>query len=154
MRALRPLLSRRRCWTVLAIAWMATLFWSSHRQWEGVGSGIPGLGNFLHAPFYALLSGLWALGLGAIGASAAADRGAAPWQATLIATVFGALDEWHQSFVPGRTASLWDVATDLFGAAAAAATIRAYQAGELTDRRRWAAILGLVALALTCALGP
>jgi VanZ family protein len=31
-------------------------------------------------------------------------------------TLFGASDEWHQSFVPGREASPGDVAKDLAGA--------------------------------------
>jgi VanZ family protein/UDP-2,3-diacylglucosamine pyrophosphatase LpxH len=35
----------------------------------------------------------------------------------LITSVFGALDEWHQSFVPGRDASPWDWAADSVGAA-------------------------------------
>jgi len=33
-------------------------------------------------------------------------------------------DEWHQSFVPGRDASLWDVLADAAGVAAGAATYR------------------------------
>ena len=33
-----------------------------------------------------------------------------------IATLYAASDEWHQSFVPSRTASLADVAIDSFGA--------------------------------------
>lgn len=34
-----------------------------------------------------------------------------------ITCLFGALDEWHQSFVPGRVASAWDWAADSIGAA-------------------------------------
>jgi len=36
--------------------------------------------------------------------------------AAAFALAWGLLDEWHQSYVPGRTASLWDASTDLLGA--------------------------------------
>jgi VanZ family protein len=38
---------------------------------------------------------------------------------TLLATLYGATDEYHQSFVPGRTSDPADVAKDFVGAAAA-----------------------------------
>jgi VanZ family protein len=31
------------------------------------------------------------------------------WQAWILALVYAATDEWHQSFVPGRSPSVWDV---------------------------------------------
>jgi len=39
--------------------------------------------------------------------------------AVLIATGYAALDEFHQSFVPSRTASPWDALLDTVGASAA-----------------------------------
>ncbi len=39
--------------------------------------------------------------------------------ATLFALLFGISDEIHQSFVPGRTASPWDILADVLGAAIA-----------------------------------
>ena len=41
--------------------------------------------------------------------------------ATLIATAYGASDEWHQSFVPLRDSSVRDWLTDLVGGAVGAA---------------------------------
>lgn len=38
------------------------------------------------------------------------------WAAWIIAAVYAALDEFHQSFVASRTASWWDVAIDCIGA--------------------------------------
>lgn len=40
----------------------------------------------------------------------------------LIGTLYGLSDEWHQSFVPGRHATLWDVLFDALGVIAAAVT--------------------------------
>jgi VanZ family protein len=46
--------------------------------------------------------------------------GAWSWQAAgvtqLLAAAYAATDEWHQSFIPGRTAALGDVAIDSSGA--------------------------------------
>jgi VanZ family protein len=39
--------------------------------------------------------------------------------ATLLTTTYGVTDEYHQSFVPGRTSDPMDVAKDLAGSAAA-----------------------------------
>ena len=38
----------------------------------------------------------------------------------LIGTCYGVSDEWHQSFIPGRVATIWDVLFDAVGIAAAA----------------------------------
>jgi VanZ family protein len=43
--------------------------------------------------------------------------------ALLIAFGYGAFDEFHQSFVAGRTSSLGDLGADTFGAAAAAVAL-------------------------------
>ncbi len=43
--------------------------------------------------------------------------------AFIIGTAYGASDEFHQSFVPGRTASVWDLLADSIGLAIALAFI-------------------------------
>lgn len=45
----------------------------------------------------------------------------AAWWACVAAAAFGATDEWHQSFVPGRTMELADWIADVMGAALAVA---------------------------------
>jgi VanZ family protein len=45
---------------------------------------------------------------------------AAVW-AALVASAFGASDEWHQSFVPGRSTDIVDWLADTLGAAVAVA---------------------------------
>lgn len=49
-----------------------------------------------------------------------ASRWAAPAVALLIASGFGAIDEWHQQFIPGRTTDHADWQADTLGAAAGA----------------------------------
>jgi VanZ family protein len=39
--------------------------------------------------------------------------------AIIIGIIYGASDEFHQSFVPGRSASTWDIAADILGVATA-----------------------------------
>ncbi len=41
------------------------------------------------------------------------------WIALLAVPLIGALDEWHQLYIPGRNSSAWDWATDTVGAAVA-----------------------------------
>ena len=45
--------------------------------------------------------------------------------ACVIATAYGATDEWHQSFVPNRHADIRDLAADAIGACAAAIVVGA-----------------------------
>jgi VanZ family protein len=73
-----------------------------------------------HFTVFAVLAALiwWALGLG-------------PWTgprravlAVMVATLYGISDEWHQSFVPGRTPDVRDVLTDAAGAIVAMLLVR------------------------------
>lgn len=51
--------------------------------------------------------------------------GRMPWQLIVIAAAIGALDEWHQAFLPGRTMDMADLASDI---GAAIFTVIALQA--------------------------
>jgi len=82
-----------------------------------------GSDKILHAGAYAVVGALmrWAAG------PEARDPGASRW-AWLAVAAYGAIDEFHQSFVPGRTPSVGDWAADAIGAwigvRAAAAIVR------------------------------
>ena len=68
------------------------------------------LQNLLHVPAYAVLAASWCLIL---------PRWR-EWRVSalivLLCVAFGALDEWHQSFIPGRQADLHDLVRDAMGA--------------------------------------
>jgi VanZ family protein len=99
-----------------ALAYMAAIFYLS-----SLPNPLPGLRDAagdksLHALAYA--------GLAFLCSRAIAEEGLG-WRMTLllacvVATVYGASDEWHQSYVPGRGADLYDWFADAAGAAAGA----------------------------------
>ena len=72
------------------------------------------------------------LGLLLIRALAGGRLSGVTWRAALVAIVitigYGASDEFHQSFVPGRTPDIMDLATDGVGGLAAAALALAARA--------------------------
>lgn len=72
----------------------------------------PSLQNVLHIPAYAVLAWAWYWALGAW-LRVPLARAIGAW---VFASAYGVFDEWHQSFVPGRYASLTDVTLDVAGA--------------------------------------
>jgi len=72
----------------------------------------PSAQNALHVPAYAALAWSWCWALGAW-LRVPVTRAIA---ACAITSVYGVFDEWHQSFVPGRYASLTDVTLNVAGA--------------------------------------
>ncbi len=105
----------RRAAAIAAVAWMALIFALSSLP----GSAVPGrFGNAGHFLLYAVLGGLYSLAL---------PRSWRPWTAAMTAVVFaslyGASDEFHQSFVPGRTPDVMDWAIDTAGAFSAAVAV-------------------------------
>ena len=84
---------------------------------------LPGrfLDKVLHLAVYAVLGALIARALAGGRLVTVTWRHAA--LAVLLSTLYGISDEWHQSFVPGRTPDPMDVLADLAGASAGAATI-------------------------------
>lgn len=91
------------------LAWAALLFVLSHQAGDSLPPLFEGADKLAHVALYAPLGFLLgrAVGVG--------------WLAVLLATAYGVSDEWHQVFVPGRSASLGDVVADAVGAALGAA---------------------------------
>lgn len=107
-----------------------------------------------HVTEYAVLAALWFRAL-------LRGRGwparPAGWAALGLAVVWAVTDEWHQAFVPSRTASAGDVAFDAVGAAlvvlVARAGWRAAARGATTALLWIAGLGGAGLLALNVALG-
>jgi VanZ family protein len=94
---------------------MGIIFFLSHQTGDSVDlPDIPNIDKFLHSLVYGTL--------------AAATLYAVPGRVIrkfpvrtgmlviLFCVLYGLSDEWHQSFIPGRFPSSWDIAADTFGA--------------------------------------
>ncbi len=108
-----------RAFAALSLLWAAVLFWESSRAnpFPFLPEGLLSHDKLLHAGAYAVLGALVAAALRARGVAA----GRAVALAVLAAAAYGATDEWHQAYVPGRDADPLDWAADAVGAVAGAA---------------------------------
>jgi len=87
---------------------MGVIFWFSAQPQAALNFGQPEfLGKVAHVAEYAILG--WLI------QRARGDK-RAWWQSWLIAVVYAATDEFHQSFTPGRTSRVTDVMIDTIGA--------------------------------------
>lgn len=92
-----------------AAAWAAVLFLLS--EWSAVPRSTWAALNdkVVHVALFAVLGA--ALAWGRRHAAAAPPH----WSLLLLGCGYGALDEWHQSYVPGRQPSAGDLAADMIG---------------------------------------
>ncbi len=91
-----------------AALWAAVLFLLS--ELEGPGLGVPtGVDKLAHGGVYLILGLSLAWGKRRTGA------GVPGLLLLLMGVAYGALDEWHQSFVPGRHSSVGDWVADSAG---------------------------------------
>lgn len=99
------------------MAYAGLIFYLSSRAWPTPSTLPPGVDKGVHIAMYAILgfSLLWALHSTRLKHSRFIVLIAAS-----IGMSYGALDEFHQSFVPGRDASIFDVLADGAGSAAGA----------------------------------
>jgi len=78
------------------------------------GASFPGADKLAHFAFYGVMGFLFVLWRREIGTEAAA---AIVW-AAIFAALLGAVDEFHQQWIPGRSMELLDWATDFAGGTA------------------------------------
>ena len=101
-----------------AVGLMAAIYFASDSSHAPrLMKGVPDV--LSHAAAYAVLGATILRGLA--GAHRAGATARAALLAAVLAAAYGAADEFHQSFVPGRSAELRDVLADALGAAAGAA---------------------------------
>jgi VanZ family protein len=104
----------------LVVAWMAVVFFFSSLSHLGLAARMP---DWISHPIE--------YGIGAVLVCRALEGGrrrpltaSTALTAIVLTTAYGVTDEYHQSFVPGRTSDRADVAKDFAGAAAACALYR------------------------------
>ncbi len=100
-----------RLWGPVA-AWMALIFAVSSRPLPVYVAVLPDWST--HAGAFAVLSVLACRALGGGLGLPVSRRDVL--LAVVLSTVYGVSDEFHQSFVPGRDATAWDVLKDAVGA--------------------------------------
>lgn len=149
LRAVHPVFG-----VVLLLVWMALLWRLSERPPSLVTHGSASLAwfwNLAHAPAYGALA-LWlAIAARARGTPLVATARAAFWIVSF-AVVHGVVDEIHQSIVPLRDASVLDVVTDLCGAWAVVAVLRASHAAAGSRAVVRALLVGAAACIFSAAL--
>lgn len=113
---------RRTIFGALAVAWAGLIFWESSQAnpFPFLPPEILAQDKLLHLGAYAVLA---ALAVGTLARTRLATLGRATAVAVLLAAGYGATDEWHQSYVPGRDADPWDWAADAVGAIAGASAM-------------------------------
>ncbi len=92
------------------LAWAALILAASSIP-QGHLPEVRGVDKLAHLGMYGVLGFLTAR---------AASAGSRPWRLFMLVlvgiSVFGALDEWHQQFIPGRSADAHDWLADTLGA--------------------------------------
>jgi VanZ family protein len=103
---------------LLVAAWLLVIFGLSSLPGSAIPSEVGDYSPIAHFVEYAVLGGLvmWALGPRTLWTRFALA-------ALLACSLYAVSDEFHQSFVPGRTPDPVDWATDTVGAAVATAAI-------------------------------
>lgn len=102
-----------------ALAWMGAIFGLSSLP----GSAVPGrFGTLAHFVMYAVLGALYLIAL-----PTPRQRWRAVIVAVALASLYGVTDEFHQSFVPGRTPDVVDWLVDTAGATTAAIALHAWR---------------------------
>ncbi len=94
---------------------MATIFFLSHQPGDSFDlPDVPDIDKLLHCLIYGILA---ATALFAVPPGFSRRRPVLTVAlVVLFCAAYGLSDEFHQSFVPGRTPSAWDLAADTLGA--------------------------------------
>lgn len=131
------------------LAWMGLIFYLSEipslSETPGVGIGESGLwlgfipGGMLEWIYHGtMFGGLTFITYVAVRLSSPFQWRTAAWLALAVAVGYASIDEWHQSFVVGRTSDIRDIGRDTIGALAVILIARGAEVSlwELTRHRR------------------
>jgi VanZ family protein len=123
---------------LVLLVWMAVIYWFSDQPNSNqVTENYFGDFNFsvrklAHFSEYAILFLIanWTL----MASKIDRVRCKSAWLAVALAIGYALLDEWHQAYVPGRSAALGDVLIDASGAAVACILIKLWEKRSISDR--------------------
>jgi VanZ family protein len=98
-------------WLAAAIVWTAAILVVNSISVSDPTLRPPfaGADKITHAFMYAVASFTWRRAI-------VSTRDAATWRVVAGVSLLGAVDEWHQRIVPGRSADLFDWVADVVGA--------------------------------------
>lgn len=101
-------------WRVLTILWAGVLYWLSEQSKLPSPAKFEGIDKIEHTAYFA--AGGVCLLLSLRLAGFARQTGVAIVLTMLFCSLVGALDEWHQTFTPGRSGGdVWDWTADTVG---------------------------------------
>lgn len=101
-------------WRSLLLIWAGILFWLSEQSHLPSPASFDGIDKLEHAVFFAAGGMCFLLALRLSGR--ARSVATAVTATVLFCSTIGALDEWHQTFTPGRSGGdVWDWSADTFG---------------------------------------
>jgi VanZ family protein len=104
-------MTRGRLYLSMLAVWVALTFTLTSIPNPEFGAFFPGADKLAHFGFYGVMGFLFALWRREVGTGAAA---AVVWGAIFVA-LLGAVDEFHQQWIPGRSMDLIDWALDFAG---------------------------------------
>lgn len=115
------MMARRRC--TASVLWAVVILGITSVPGTAIPAGpeIPGLDKVVHATMYGVLGYL-------VGGALAGEAGLAWVVAMAMIAAMAAGDEWHQEWIPGRSADVFDWVADVAGATAGLSLSRAAQA--------------------------
>lgn len=112
-----PTIARGSRWTAPAL-WAVVILVGTSWPSVSVGPDLAGFDKLVHFSMYAVLAAL-------VLRSTPDARAARSCVATVLGVMLlGAVDEWHQSFIPGRSMSLLDWVADSAGALTGVLAVR------------------------------
>ncbi len=122
-------LIRRILW-LIPVCWMSFLYVISDQSGDSIDLPelFPHADKFVHATLYGIL-------LVSLAISSPSRLFSKTWLigCWLFACLYGVSDEYHQSFVPGRSSDVWDILADSVGACAAALLIYSLRNSSLAS---------------------
>ena len=108
------ILSKALYWRLAVLVWGVVLYALSAQPGIALPGGFPGIDKVEHATYFTLGGMCFLLGLRLAGL--AQGRTTAIVLTVLFCSFVGVLDEWHQTYTPGRSGGdVWDWFADMTG---------------------------------------